>query len=108
MGMKLDIVRWGNSSALRLPAALLAQLDMQVGDSFDVSVSKNVLTLRPAKQKTDRPSDSAIAAMKYALTTDEGLEFLRCWMHGEFDAIRREWPDAPETVFIGADPLHKK
>lgn len=42
--------------------------------------------------------------MKYALKADEGMEFLRCWMHGDFDAIRKEWPDAPESVFVGADP----
>jgi hypothetical protein len=49
--------------------------------------------------------DAAVAAIEYALRTDEGLEFLRCWMYGNFEAIRNEWPDAPETVFIGADPL---
>lgn len=53
------------------------------------------------------PSNPAIAAIEYALKTDgEGLTFLRCWMHGEFPEIRAEWPDAPEAVFIGADPLH--
>lgn len=50
--------------------------------------------------------DAAVAAIQFALETDEGLEFLRCWNHGDFDVIRREWPDAPESVFIGADPLH--
>lgn len=49
---------------------------------------------------------AAVSAIEYALRTDEGLEFLRCWMHGNFDAIRKEWPDVPESVFIGADPLH--
>lgn len=33
--------------------------------------------------------------------------FLRYWNEGDFDVIRREWPDAPEEVFIGADPLYK-
>lgn len=36
----------------------------------------------------------------------DGLAFLRCWNEGNFDAIRREWPEAPEAVFVGADPLH--
>jgi len=49
----------------------------------------------------------AVAAIEYALSTDsDGMAFLRCWMHGEFPEIREEWPDAPEEVFIGADPLH--
>lgn len=47
-----------------------------------------------------------IAAIAFALETDDGLEFLRCWNEGDFDAIRREWPEAPAEVFIGADALH--
>ncbi|WP_321967025.1 hypothetical protein [Burkholderia cepacia] len=44
-------------------------------------------------------SRCAVAAIKYALDADEGLTFLTLWLHGDFSAIRREWPDAPETVF---------
>ena len=52
-------------------------------------------------------SDASTAAIKFALDMhiDGGMEFLRCWFHGDFDAIRKEWPGAPEAVFIGADPL---
>lgn len=52
--------------------------------------------------------NAAVAAILFALETDKGLQFLRCWNEGNFDAIRREWPEAPENVFIGADPLHPK
>lgn len=38
--------------------------------------------------------------------TQEPLEFLSCWNEGNFEAIRKEWPDAPVEVFY-ADPLHK-
>ena len=67
------------------------------------------------KQKTqDEPlsgenitikNDPAVAAINFAPRTGDGLIFLRLWHSGEFDAIRRGWPDAPESVFIGADPL---
>lgn len=53
-------------------------------------------------------TDASVAAIKYALETDEGLLLLRLWNEGEFETIRREWPDVPEEVFIGADPLHPK
>jgi hypothetical protein len=51
--------------------------------------------------------DAAVAAIEYAInpTTDEGLAFLKCWLHGEFDAIRNEWPDAPKSVFVGAETV---
>ena len=51
---------------------------------------------------------AAVAAINFALATDEGLEFLRCWNEGNFSAIRKEWPDAPKAVFVGADPLHEE
>lgn len=58
--------------------------------------------------KANQPNQSAaVAAIEFALLPDsDGLEFLRVWFHGDFDAIRKEWPEAPEAVFIGADPLH--
>lgn len=52
-------------------------------------------------------TDAAVAAIQFALRDDEGMAFLRCWSQGDFDSIRHEWPDAPDDVFIGADPLYK-
>lgn len=57
--------------------------------------------------QTKLSTNACVAAIQFALETDEGLPFLRCWNEGDFDAIRNEWPEAPEAVFIGADPLHK-
>lgn len=51
--------------------------------------------------------DAAVAAIQFALDDEQGMLFLRYWNQGDFDVIRREWPDAPEEVFIGADPLYK-
>lgn len=35
---------------------------------------------------------------------EEPMEFLRCWNEGDFDALRRLWPDAPQAIYF-ADPL---
>ncbi|WP_312299153.1 hypothetical protein [Stutzerimonas nitrititolerans] len=35
---------------------------------------------------------------------EEPLEFLRLWNEGDFDALRAEWPDAPQAIYY-ADPL---
>lgn len=48
-------------------------------------------------------NDAAVAAIEYALGADEGMEFLRSWMQGDFDVVRAEWPDCPEEVFNGAE-----
>ncbi|MCY1313295.1 hypothetical protein D9M70_638040 [compost metagenome] len=51
--------------------------------------------------------DAAVEAIQFALTADEGMAWLRLWNEGDFDACRREWPEAPKECYIGADPLLK-
>ncbi|MFI8556393.1 hypothetical protein [Pseudomonas putida] len=53
--------------------------------------------------------NAAVAAIAYALNsrTEDPLQFLQLWNEGEFDVLRREWPDAPDEIYIGADPLFK-
>lgn len=62
--------------------------------------------LERMKEKYMQTQNSAVSAVQFALETDDGLAFLRCWNEGNFEAIRREWPEAPVSVFVGADPLH--
>lgn len=46
---------------------------------------------------------AAKAAMDYAQIADDGLAFLKRWQEGDFDTIRREWPEAPEAVYVSRD-----
>jgi hypothetical protein len=48
---------------------------------------------------------AAVAAIEYALKTEDGIDFLRHWNEGSFDICRKHWDDAPEACYIGADPL---
>lgn len=102
--MNATLRKMGNSQGVLIPKAIIEQLGI-IGD-LDMSVENDAIVLR--KPSGAPTSDAAVAAIQYALETDEGLEFLRCWLHGDFESIRAEWPDAPEAVFIGADPLYKK
>lgn len=55
--------------------------------------------------ETPPTPNPAAAAVQFAL--QQGMEcstFLRLWNEGEFDVIRKEWPEAPDAIFIGADP----
>ena len=47
--MKLNIQKWGNNAAVRLPSAMLAQLGVKIGDAFTVDVSAQRAVLRAAK-----------------------------------------------------------
>lgn len=52
--------------------------------------------------------DAALAAIQFALENADGLRFLQHWKGGDYDVIRREWPEAPDAIFIGDDPLDKQ
>lgn len=61
-----------------------------------------------ARNNWAQKADSAVAAIQFSLSDSEGHVFLNLWNEGDFDSIREEWPEVPEAVFIGADPLYGK
>jgi hypothetical protein len=79
----------------------LAEQDGFTKNYYDYHVYKAETIMANSKNP-----NAAVAAIQFALKAEEGLEFLRCWNEGNFVAIRKEWPEAPEEVFIGADPLY--
>lgn len=46
------------------------------------------------------------ALIEFLLVAEEPMAFLRCWNEGDFEACRKEWPEAPDAVYIGADTTH--
>lgn len=48
-GTRVQLVKWGNSQAVRLPKAVLEQADMREGDELMVRVKKGRIELEPAK-----------------------------------------------------------
>lgn len=49
--MELSIQKWGNSAAVRLPATLLEQLKVALGDKLSVDVRPDGIMLKPARHK---------------------------------------------------------
>lgn len=48
--MQLQISKWGNSLALRLPASIAKKLHIQVGDSIELTLnSQSEIVLTPSK-----------------------------------------------------------
>lgn len=88
----------------QLSAALRADFpDLDLPTSTGPAATKAIHDLAEGVTKS-----AAVAAIQFALEAEEGLAFLRCWNYGEFDAIRREWPEAPESVYVGADLMHSE
>lgn len=49
--MELAIQKWGNSAAVRLPAALLGQLGVVPGNKLSAEMQDGALVLRPARKQ---------------------------------------------------------
>lgn len=59
-------------------------------------------------QRFDREQQGIVpaavgAAMKYAVTLEDGLKFLEHWQLGEWSVIRDRWPDAPEMIYVSKE-----
>jgi antitoxin MazE len=48
MEMRTHIAKWGNSLAVRLPKAIVDQIDVADGTAVEITVESGALTLRPA------------------------------------------------------------
>lgn len=49
--MELSIQKWGNSAAVRLPAALLDEVHLSLGDKLIVEIRSEGIMLAPARPK---------------------------------------------------------
>ena len=45
------VQRWGNSLAVRIPAPLAKQLDVEEGTAIDVAVERGTLVVRPRRRR---------------------------------------------------------
>jgi antitoxin component of MazEF toxin-antitoxin module len=49
--VKVKVVKWGNSHAVRLPKVVLERAEMRNGDQLEVRVEKGRIALLPARPK---------------------------------------------------------
>lgn len=97
-------------------ALVMLSLDSNSGMSQAAIDALNVVEDRCAKafssidthQDKTEPFAAASEAIKFSIEINEGKKFLQYWLDGDFDAIRKEWPNAPESVYIGVDYFHVK
>lgn len=51
--MRVQLSRWGNSVGLRVPAVVLADAGMQIGQALEIRVEGRQLILEPAAETLD-------------------------------------------------------
>jgi antitoxin MazE len=49
--MQVEVVKWGNSSAVRLPAAALKEVHVALGDRLDLKTEDGKIVLMPAAKE---------------------------------------------------------
>lgn len=52
--MKVQVAKWGNSTAVRLPQAVVRQLGLRPGMALDLTVEDKAVKLEPAKTPSVR------------------------------------------------------
>lgn len=55
--MQTQIKKWGNSAVVRLPATMLAQLNLTVGSPVDLKTEGNRLVIEPILNREYKLSD---------------------------------------------------
>lgn len=90
----------------------VAKEQMKIIQDKNEQLDGVIKAMRTAVEKLDEYEKSDVcfnAVIDYILNEgymESPLEFLRCWNEGNFEALREEWPDAPEEIYL-ADPLYK-
>jgi antitoxin MazE len=51
--MRVEIAKWGNSAAVRVPARALADAGLQIGQAVDLRVEEGRLVLEPAQENLE-------------------------------------------------------
>jgi antitoxin MazE len=49
--MQVEVVKWGNSSAVRLPAAVLKEAHIALGDRLELRIEDGRIVLEPAARE---------------------------------------------------------
>lgn len=95
-----------------LAEAVLVMADIHAPPgAFSTTLERAENFLAAFQGERTQPSDPACEAIRYALEECEddhdAIQFLKYWNEGEFDILRRDWPNLADALFSGADPLFK-
>ncbi|MDZ5604803.1 AbrB/MazE/SpoVT family DNA-binding domain-containing protein [Pseudomonas sp. RP23018S] len=71
--MQIKIQQWGNSAAIRLPSAVLKQLQLGVGSTLSLDTSGEALVLKPVGPRPRYTLDALMAQCDLTAPDPEDL-----------------------------------
>ncbi len=86
--MRVQIAKWGNSTGLRLPKAVVEELGLKPGQEMELSVEGGEARLKPVHKVPFYRIEDLVAEMKRLGPQNEPR--LEDW-----SAVEVPWPDAP-------------
>lgn len=67
--MALQVAKWGNSLALRIPKTLAEQAGLKAGSAVKAKVRSGVLSITP-QQKTRKPAGKRLSQLLQGMTSE--------------------------------------
>jgi antitoxin MazE len=86
--MRTTIARWGNSTALRLPKAVVEELRLKPGQQVEVTVDGGEARLRPVRRTTPTLEELLAEADRIGWENQPGLE--------DWSDVEPPWPPYSE------------
>jgi antitoxin MazE len=77
--MKVEIAKWGNSAAVRVPAWALHDTGLQIGQSLELHAEGRRLILEPAADSLDDLLAQVTPQNRHALAFDDRLVGEEIW-----------------------------
>jgi antitoxin component of MazEF toxin-antitoxin module len=78
MVMRTQVARWGNSTAVRLPKAIVDQLGLQTGQLLEISTENGAIALLPVTPVASGPVyrlSDLVAEMRTHSANQPGMEW---------------------------------
>lgn len=77
--MRVEVQKWGNSAAVRIPAPALKDVGMQVGQSLELRVEAGKLVMGPAAESLDDLLAKITPANRHALALEGPAVGAEAW-----------------------------
>ncbi|GAC1339904.1 MAG: hypothetical protein NVSMB26_27880 [Beijerinckiaceae bacterium] len=87
--MRTTVARWGNSTALRLPKAVVEELHLTLGQQVEVIVEGNEARLKPVRKPRVTLEELMAEADRIGWENEPGLE--------DWSEVEPPWPPYSEA-----------
>lgn len=75
----MQVQKWGNSLAIRLPKALCQAVSIEEGNEIDFSIENNAIVIKPKTQTLEAMLENVTPDMYHKETFNDGAEGKEEW-----------------------------